>query len=193
MINTYGSNDLIYFVGMGLIDNTTMLAGGALRSLFDYGVISDFDLFFKYPTAAWIAKDRLLAENFKVTFQCPEGKLTTLKKEPCYEIPAGMKVQLITERWYYDPKELIDTFDINACRMAYDGQNITTCYSSIRDATKKKINLHAVSYPAATMKRIAKYIQKGYTLQNGAVDTFINTVYDAGLEHRELDRRFYID
>ena len=43
------------------------------------------------------------------------------------------------------------------------------------------------------MKRIQKYIQKGFTLTNKAVDAYIDRIYTAGLWAEDLDRRFYVD
>ena len=104
-----------------------------------------------------------------------------------------MKIQLITEFFYDSTEQLLDSFDITACRFSYDGDYLSTFYSAIRDTTNKRIRLHKITHPAATMKRIAKYAQKGYRLDNQAVDHFIQNAYDAGVEGRELDRRIYID
>jgi hypothetical protein len=163
------------------------LAGGAIRASFaDDEEIMDYDLFFKNKLCAAGASIKLEELGYKVIFNCPEGKLTTYKKD-------NIKVQIITENFYSDVESLINTFDIKACRVVFDGKFIYGYYSSIRDIIKKSIKLHRVDFPAATMKRIAKYIKKGYTLDNQAIKFFIDTIYSAGFAHKDIDRRFYID
>lgn len=164
------------------------LAGGALRAcLTDDEQIIDYDLFFTHAQAAEGAKQRLVDHhNAKMVFNCPEGKLTT------YMLEGDIKVQCITEMWW-EIDMALDMFDINACRYAFDGFRVFTKYSAVRDTLKKQITLHRVNYPNASMKRIAKYIQKGYKLTNKAVDQFVDRIYTAGAENEFLDQRFYID
>lgn len=189
------STKMARFLAMNLLSpGSVWLAGGAIRSCFDDSEISDFDLFFRvdgfFPSNHYVnvVKKKLLSEGYKITFECPEGKLTTFNNDE-----KTMKIQLITERYYGGVEDLLSTFDITAARFVYDGVNIHTFYSSIRDSWNLKVNLHSITHPAATMKRIQKYVQKGYKLTNTAVDMFIDRIYVAGLNREQLDRRFYID
>lgn len=175
------------FMAMNLVTDVSWLAGGAIRSAIAKEPISDYDMFFRSSIAA--ANTRIALENkgFEIIFKCPEGKLTTYKS-------GDMKVQCITENYYTDMHELIDSFDITACRYSMDGSDrVLTSYSAIRDTLKKRINLHSIEYPVATMKRIAKYVSKGYVLTNDAAVKFTDSVYERGVERQELNRRVYID
>lgn len=175
------------FLDLGFLNTQdTWLGGGAIRAAFANEEIADYDMFFGSSLAAAKVEVELESLGAETIFKCPQGKLTTMKYQ-------GMKIQLITEFFYFDMNQLIDTFDITACRFATDGNVIVTRYSSIRDTWKRQINLHRVDFPVATMKRIAKYIKKGYKLTNAAATSFVNGIYDRGRMHLELDDRVYID
>jgi len=175
------------FKKLDIIGSDVWLAGGALRHLFmPLDPISDFDIFFRNISEAVPVEKYLVEQAFKVVFKCPIGKLTTLKKD-------DMKVQLITENQYASPEDLMNHFDIKACRFAYDGNKIYTYYSSIRDVKNKKVNLHDVDFPSATFRRILKYQDKGYKVTNKTIEFMIARIYDAGKNKEDLDRRFYID
>lgn len=176
------SNNLARFFTLQLLSDKVWLAGGALRAALNSEHISDYDLFFANSYEAARVEVELEALKAEVVFKCPQGKLTTMKLD-------GMKIQLITEFWYNDMDELIDSFDITACRFASDGKAMVTRYSSIRDAYNLEINLHKIDFPVATMKRIAKYVEKGYKLTTKAAIKFVETVRAA----ETLDDRVYID
>lgn len=163
------------------------LAGGALRTAFSpTDTLIDYDMFFKHKIALAQAKMFLETLQYKLIFQCPEGKLTSFQKD-------NVKIQLVTEDYYIDIEDLLNRFDITSCRFAFDGKYIYGFYSSVADVKRNRINLYNISHPNSTMKRIQKYIKKGYTLTNSAVDKFVDSVYNAGVNNQLLDRRFYID
>ena len=174
------------FLSLKLINNQVWLAGGAIRSAIAREPISDYDLFFSNSLTAGQTTLKLEDLGAEIIFKCPQGKLTTYKKD-------GMKIQCITEDFYSDMNILIETFDITACRYVTDGVTILTKYSSVRDTLKKNINLHVVTYPVATMKRVVKYSNKGYTLTNKAAKMFVQGIYDKGVQRKELNTRVYID
>jgi len=176
------------FLELNLLDETTWLAGGAIRDALNGNYeVSDYDMFFSNKLSS--ERVALCLEDdygFECVFKCPNGELTTFKKD-------GVKIQLVTKLYYDNMENVIDTFDITACRHITDGKIIVTKYSSIRDTFKKRINLHVIHYPSATMKRIQKYIQKGFVLTNSAVETYIDHIYTSGAVGDVLDKRFYID
>lgn len=184
---------LSMFLDLGFLNTeTTWLAGGALRAA-TYNVmeavvedIADYDLFFRDSLAAAKVEVELESLGAETVFKCPEGKLTTMKYN-------GMKIQLITEFFYDDMKHLINTFDIKACRYATDGDIMLTRYSAIRDTLKHEIHLHRIDFPVATMKRIAKYIQKGYKLTSACATDFVSHIWLQGTNQLPLDTRVYID
>lgn len=181
------------FLDLGFLNTeTTWLAGGALRAA-TYNMmetcneeIADYDMFFRDSLAAAKVEVELESLGGETIFKCPEGKLTTVRYN-------GMKIQLITEFFYDDMTHLINTFDINACRYATDGDIMVTRYSAIRDTLKHEISLHRIDFPVATMKRIVKYINKGYKLTSACATDFVSHIYLLGTNREPLDNRIYID
>lgn len=159
------------------------LGGGSLRTLIDKDdTINDYDIFFKDLYAAYDVMERLEKEQYEKVYSCPLGYLFTYKKD-------GVKAQIIKEKYYTSLEDLISTFDITACCAATDGINFTYNENFIHDVTSKQIRLNQVSYPVATMKRILKYIQKGYQISSNEIENFIRLTAD----NEKIDFRHYID
>lgn len=197
------------FLKMGVVGESARagmcwLAGGALRGLVDdQDKLVDFDLFFSNGLRAAEVGLDLEARGFKVIFKCSKGELTTYvgdsPQSTDYEGPLKlqqkrqMKVQIITKDFYKDAEQLLHTFDIDACRFAYDGENVYTDRAAIRSVKKREVTLHNVTHPNATFKRMMKYRDKGYKVANEAVDFFTQSVYDMGMKEVTLQKQFYVD
>lgn len=131
-----------------------------------------------------LLKSLLLRKGYTKVFECPEGKLVTFKKE-------DTKFQLINKRDYLDCLDIINSFDITACCAAYDGKAFYKHNRFVFDNLNKLINLNSIEYPMATMKRIAKYSQKGFRLTTQATEDFVT--YCNQVELTDDNRVFYID
>lgn len=179
------------------------LAGGALRCAVDgKEKIEDFDLFFRNKEDASRLEKKLIERFGSPVFKCPLGLLTTFKKDK-------VKVQLITEKIYYSGEELIATFDITAGKLYVDFLDLSqdnpfadpcvvTTLETIKDIHDKKVRLGNVTYPKATMKRVMKYNNKGYSVPNETIDKLISAVVslsqtDPNFSSNEGPWRFYID
>ena len=194
-----GCKNLKRFIRLNLVNAECWLAGGALRTVLDEtDIIQDYDLFFKNQLAAKRTELKLEDLGAKVIFKCPQGKLTTLKlpaslaKLDPHEITSTddyMKIQLVTENYYSSVENLLNQFDVTPCRFAYDGTGLYAFYSSIRDVKKKRLGIHAVPFPMATMRRIEKYINKGYKLTRQGIERFVTQIS----ETETINGRFYID
>lgn len=201
------NDDMIHdFLKMGIVGESARgmcwLAGGALRGLIDkHDRLVDFDLFFSNVLRAAEVGLDLEDRGFKMVFKCPKGELTTYispKPEANFAnlaISDGrqMKVQLVTKAFYPNVETMLHTFDINACRFAYDGENVYTDREALRSVKKREVTLHNVMYPNATFKRMMKYRDKGYRVTNEAVDFFTQSVYDMGMVEATRNREFYVD
>lgn len=176
------------FLKLGLLREGVWLAGGSIRDALNGNFdVVDYDIFFKDIIEA--QRTQLIIEDdlgFECIFKCPKGELMTFKKD-------NIKIQLITKYFYSSMEELINSFDITACCHATDGNVIVTKYSSVRDTFKKKINFNRIEFPNSTMKRTQKYIQKGFTLTNKAIEKYVDRIYVAGATNEFLDLRFYVD
>ena len=145
-----------------------VLAGGSLRTVFDdKDQINDYDLFILGNEGEVIDKKIELVNylkneyQYKVIFDCPKGELKTFK---C----GNIKVQIITleNTFYSDVFELLDSFDINASRIALQENDLYFSKKAIGDIKNKKVTLHKLTYPSATLNRMFKYKQKGYNIYN---------------------------
>lgn len=164
------------------------LAGGFIRALFDRSKVDDFDLFFRDEDALCKFKKHVSSVRAKTVFVCPEGKLTTYKIGP-------WKVQCITERYFQNMEELINTFDITASMWAWDGSILVCGDTTIRDTKKKILRLNRVMYPAATFKRLKKYSDKGYQMDRQTIESYIiGSMQTAEISGDSASMwRFYID
>lgn len=171
-------------------DKRVYLAGGFIRSIFDGTPVKDYDLFFTDEYARDSVKQELVANGAKNIFTCPEGKLFT------YQV-GSVKIQLICERYYATPKELIDSFDIRAsmfCLSFGYGPKLHTYTGAIQDARRKHIHLNKVTYPFATFNRINKYIAKGYYLTREACQQYVEESHALSVTGDTTDLwRAYID
>lgn len=187
-IETEKADKLFNKTVLGLLGDGCILAGGALRKFVDStDEICDYDLFFTADTAKERVKEFLSNETngFTKIFECPEGKLFSFRHTD------GTKVQMIMKREYTNMDDIIGSFDITACCAAWDGVTFLRHGRFVFDILNKQINLNRVEYPKATMKRIMKYKDKGYTMTNSCVEDFVHSVNDINLT--EENNVFYID
>jgi hypothetical protein len=160
------------------------IAGGALRSFFDGTDVQDWDIFSTSIENSNEQLNSLLDEGWKVVFQCPENKLTTLKKH-------DVKLQLIKEM-FGNPLDVIDLFDIRAGCLAFDGNRLTILNSGvIRDIKNKNIVIHRLTYPVSTFSRVIKYTKKGYKISNSEILKILKEVSEGSFNGDAW--RFYID
>jgi hypothetical protein len=172
-------NGIRSFLTYNFLSENVILAGGSLRTLINpEDSIQDFDLFFLGEEIAEI-KDKvekeILANGGKKIFQCKEDELRSFRLH-------GMKIQLIAlnNKKYNSVFELLDSFDINASRVALqrkaDGKlEIFLHKEAISDIRHKRVSIHRVTYAVATFKRICKFKEKGYST-TPAIKEFVNQV-----------------
>lgn len=200
------------FILLGVLSEDCFLGGGAIRALINNDEqVADFDIFFRekpfitiaktldlvvdinstsestqleyqYSEAVKNVRSILEAERFKLAFKCPEGKLFTYMKD-------GVKIQLILETWG-EPEAVIDAFDFNACRAAMDSKFVYLDKNFVRDVKTKRLTAHRITYPVASMKRLIKYANKGYNVNEACLEM---TKQIAGTQFNAEQLRLYID
>lgn len=140
-----------------------ILAGGALKSIFDGKPISDFDVFVLASSNEELVqrKDKIEGKlkdaSFKQIFKCPLNELSTFKL-------GNMKIQIVNVKHtlYDSPEAVIDRFDFNVCCMYLNGYALVVKPEAIRDLRSKTLTLNALPYPASTIHRLAKFKKQGY-------------------------------
>lgn len=167
------------------LDSNTILAGGSLRTILNCAAekVSDFDLFFKSFQGAPALREKLSSAGWENVFSCPEEKLFTYKK-------GSHKLQLICETEFSSPAQLIESFDLTPCVSAYYDGEIFFTREFVRSVFKKRARIQNVSFPVASLKRIVKYAQKGYSISIAAEDFARLT---NGISFDGSDFRHYLD
>lgn len=149
-----------------------VLAGGAIRSLITNTPVSDLDLFFPTEGALHNFKS---AMSFRTEFMSPN--CVALRTH------SGHRVQLITKRyyatWVETPNEItqkvawksvVEPFDFTVCQAAYlpatNELHVVPNYFEHLALRKLHLTTDQLPYPFDTLRRAAKYMAKGYTIDN---------------------------
>jgi hypothetical protein len=78
------------------------------------------------------------------------------------------KIQCVTFKYFDNIEELFKSFDINVCRIAYDGNNVVYEDGILNDikTNKLRFNQGSIYYPSVTLKRLVKYVKMGYDVED---------------------------
>lgn len=189
-----GFMELIEFIKHCSTDDELILAGGALRSYFDATDINDLDIF----VADKDTVDRLNEKKneqywYDIKWVCEHSDMITLIpnfnpsiKIQVIVVPTDCSIDLDYQSFVRERcNELIDTFDIRAGCIAagiYTQKSYLELTNgvvnplAIRDAVNRNINFNSVPFPVATLKRVMKYKEKGYSVTNRAMYELMRSV-----------------
>ncbi|CAH1657537.1 conserved hypothetical protein [Hyphomicrobiales bacterium] len=147
------------------------LAGGALRrTLLGKEPDSDLDFFFKDADQLLAFRDGL--ENAGLV-KVRETKHHMHYRGPIGESGIHRDVQLIRFAFYENAEAVIDSFDFTVCMFAFDGETLTVGDHALWDLGRKRLAVHKISYPVATMRRLLKYANQGFTACKGALGAIL--------------------
>lgn len=159
------------------------LAGGALRrTLQGKEPESDFDFFFRDADqlAGFVAKleasgmEKIRETQHHVHYR---GRLGD----------SGMPrdVQCIRFAFYNSAQAVIDSFDYTICMLAFDGSELTLGDFTLWDLGRKRLAIHKITYPVATMRRMLKYATQGFTACKGCLSAILKaTVENPALQEQ---------
>lgn len=155
---------------LSAVGNGAWCAGGAIRrTLIKQPLDSDFDFFFRSPDqlAEW---EKSLPSTLSLARETEHHKhwRGTLEGSA---IPVD--VQAIRFRYYTSAEEVIDSFDYTITQFALDGEKLVTTPHALWDLGRKRLAIHRVTYPVATMRRMLKYTRQGFTACNGSMATLL--------------------
>lgn len=151
------------------------LGGGWLRRLLlGMEQSSDIDLFFRSPgdfiEALEYFESRVSA---KLVHANPQN--TTYEYD-------GKIYQLICVRFYDNPVDVIDSFDFTLTQFVVELSAgpvvIHTTAQALADTYARRLVLHRMTYPHATLRRLVKYAKQGFTLCNGTIDSIYRSVVE---------------
>lgn len=141
-------------------------AGGAIRrTLIKQSLDSDFDFFFRDADhlAAW---EKGLPATLSLYRETEHHKHW---KGSIGDSALPVDIQAIRFRFYASAEEVIDSFDYTITQFALDKAELVTTPHALWDLGRRKLALHKVTYPVATMRRMLKYTRQGFTACNGCM------------------------
>jgi hypothetical protein len=97
------------------------------------------------------------------------------------------KIQCVCFKYFENIEQLFTSFDINVCRIAYDGENIISeenIFDEIK-ANNLRFNDGSIYYPSVTLKRLVKYIKMGYNIQDVELKRLTHAFYKS--KKKEID------
>jgi hypothetical protein len=141
-------------------------AGGAVRrTIASIPLDSDFDFFFR-------SQEHLTAWEGNLSGSLSLVRETAHHKHwrgplPGSDIPVD--VQAIKFRFYETAESVIDSFDYTITMFALDGATLVTTPEALWDLGRRRLAVHKVTYPVATMRRMLKYGKQGFTACSGCM------------------------
>ena len=89
------------------------------------------------------------------------------------------KIQCVTFKYFDTIEALFKSFDINVCRIAYDGTNVVYEGNVLNEINnnKLKFNEGSIYYPSVTLKRLVKYVKMGYDVEDVDLKTLTHAFY----------------
>jgi hypothetical protein len=167
------------------IRDQVCVAGGAVRDKLIGAEIKDYDLFVQ-------SKD---VEDKLMKFLADEGKEGNVNSQVANYTFEGKWLQVIRGK-YYDitTTEVIDSFDFTICCAMITSKGIRVHNEFYRSVATKHLLINRITFPLATLERMQKYIQKGYSACNGTLSLIARSLQTIDLNKPEENSlAFYSD
>lgn len=89
------------------------------------------------------------------------------------------KIQCVSFKYFDTIEDLFRSFDINVCRIAYDGNNVLFEHNVINDIHNNHLSFdeNSINYPSVTLKRLVKYIKMGYNIEDKDLRVLTHAFY----------------
>lgn len=147
------------------------IAGGALRrTLLGKEPESDFDFFFH---------DEKQLQGFAGEL---EARGLVKIRETIHHLHYRGKIgdsgldrdiQCIRFAFYPTAADVIESFDYTICQLAFDGRVLTLGDFTLWDLGRRRLAIHKITYPVATMRRMLKYTSQGFTACAGCMASIL--------------------
>ena len=151
------------------------IGGGAVRrTLIKKPLDSDFDFFFKDVDTfkSWEASLP------KTIIKVRETKHHTEYKGTLEGSDIPVILQAIQFKYYTDAADVLDSFDYTITQFVTDGHALWTTPEALWDLGRMRLALHKVTYPVATMRRMLKYSNQGFTACGGCMTQLYTMTMD---------------
>jgi hypothetical protein len=165
------------------------LAGGALRrTLQGAEPESDFDFFFRDADQLTDFVAGLKARGLIKIRETQHHVHYRGRLEGAVE----RDVQCIRFAFYESAEAVIDSFDYTICQLAFDGTTITLGDFTLWDLGRRRLAIHKITYPVATMRRMLKYASQGFTACKGCLAAILTVTADTPALRQQLQIE-YVD
>lgn len=152
------------------VQNGAWCAGGAIRrTIANMPLDSDFDFFFKSADALAEWETKLP----KTLVRLRETQHHVHWRGPVGDSAVPVDIQAIRFRYYDSAEAVIDSFDYTITQFALDGTELVTTPYALWDLGRRRLAIHKVTYPVATMRRMLKYTSQGFTACAGCMATLL--------------------
>lgn len=155
------------------------VAGGCIRRLLlgENAFASDVDVFFASEAQKdeWVARiQALYPENVSLA---NANNVTITVNGVLLDNKVGvLKFQAVHVQYYDSPQAVIDSFDYTICQLVTDGVKLETGEFTLWDLARKRLVLHKLTYPVATMRRMIKYTRQGFYACPGIMNDLLTQV-----------------
>lgn len=174
---------------LSVIRNGAWIAGGAIRrTLIRQALDSDFDFFFKSQDDmdAW---ERKLPDTLTLVKETEHHKHWRGRVGDS-DLP--IDIQAIRFRFYESAADVIDSFDYTITQFALDGDTLVTTPEALWDLGRRKLAIHKITYPVATMRRMLKYTKQGFSACGGCMASILRETASSPEAMAQLDIQ-YVD
>jgi len=158
------------------------IAGGCIRDSVDGKDFDDIDVFGNTLNLASFIQNNL--SGIDPSYNTDE--LKTYYKD-------GVKIQVIDKESTQTIDSCLDSFDYTICQFAYDGENIFCNPESLLHLKEKRLVMHKISFPYDTLRRLQKYINKGYSICNGGLKEIGDAIRKMNQEDYDNQIQYYPD
>lgn len=173
------------YMGEGDSRLNVVIAGGAVRDSLFGDQFSDIDIFglTEQELDKFVEQNLSSKNGYRQVYF--NKNLRTYKK-------GKVKVQVIY-REYESLNEILDKFDFTVCQFMYDGEKIICNPQSILDVNHKRIVINHLDplFVFDSLRRVQKYIQKGYSICNGGIKCILDKCRELTQEQYDENVEFY--
>lgn len=185
------ADQVIYYFNKILfnhIDADFWIAGGALTSFMSKDKIKDIDCFVSSRHNAC----KLVLE-LRRKFEFKHYLITKEAIKGTAVVNGGRLAIDVVKRSFDSPKETIEGFDFTVCCMSVDRENLYYHKNVAFDILRKKLVVNNLPFPVSSVRRMNKYIKKGYSACNGTIMEVLTAVRGVGDEDFGLVEFYPID
>lgn len=168
------------------VTSNVWIAGGCIRNYFEMSKNdTDIDFFSndrKYlSTLVRELRNKLEFKHYIITKHAIKG----------YVIKNGVKIKVdIVKRVFSNQIDTIENFDFTVCCFSTNGTEFHYNRNAPFDILRKRLVINSLPKPVDTLKRLQRYINKGYFACNGTLLTISKEIAKMD-PNSEIDFEFY--